>query len=584
VKGFQTFDNDFNLKIAAVWRTAPPLIGILFQPNNKMPSFKPFSSGRQASHLHTPETTPLRKRENDSFASPEAPLLWRHPLQPATVGLDSTGSYYSPSMSSNFAELNFPHMTRRDGGRRHGRQKHGAQFWIPWLMKGILASPLVVVLLWFVVVTVRHPHESTSMKSNRYGASAPNTRNLLKSPFRPFLSTQQQRAHNAGTDRKVLPFYVPLGASQNEEPQQDLLPQQIQLQAQQQFMIPQIDAPETSMKASTPMGVNGQQQQEYSQFAQAQPQIILPPSQEQGPYMMVGQNMMQLTQQRPGQLYHAQQPQLQAQPLMLLQGQMQLPQQQMQYAQLPMQMQQAQPQMQMLQVQPQVQMQEEPSVMEIQQLQQESPPIMMYPRGSHGQNQRPAHPSKLGNLRGARTMLKANQQQQSQAKVYYYDPAHAIVQGRLQAPTVVYDEHGNVIELASLVTGMTELYMESPLLANAPPFGSTRSSNGTSGSNSTGPLGPLLPPPPLEMKFKTPESWGQSTAQDQSIIVCTVAVMALLVGALSARRLRARSFLSSCIENESLEDEAAFDSAYTINGGDSYNTFGWKGDLEKFDV
>ena len=86
------------------------------------------------------------------------------------------------------------------------------------------------------------------------------------------------------------------------------------------------------------------------------------------------------------------------------------------------------------------------------------------------------------------------------------------------------------------------------------------------------------------MKIKTPESWGESTAQDQSIIVCTVAVMALLVGALSARRLRARSFLSSCIENESLEDEVAFDNAYTISAGDSYNTFGWKGDLEKFDV
>ena len=33
--------------------------------------------------------------------------------------------------------------------------------------------------------------------------------------------------------------------------------------------------------------------------------------------------------------------------------------------------------------------------------------------------------------------------------------------------------------------------------------------------------------------------------------------MALLVGALSARRLRSRHFLASCIENESLEDELA---------------------------
>jgi hypothetical protein len=554
-----------------------------------MPSFQPFSSGRQSSHLHTPETTPLRKRENDSFASPEAPLLWRHPLQPATVGLDSTGGNYSPSMgasSSTFAELNFPHMTRRHEGRRHERHKRGAQFWVPWLMKGILASPLVVVLLWFVVVTVRHPHESTSVKNNRYGTPATRTRNLLKNPFRPFLSTQQKRAQSPGTDRKVLPVYVPLGASQNEEPQQDLvLAQQFQLQAPQQFMIP------LPLKASQPLGFNGQQQQEYSQFTQGQPQIILPPLQELGKYMMVGQNMMHLTQQMPVQVHqYAQQPQLQAQaqPLMLSQGQMQLapPQLQMQLAQPEIQMQQVQPQLQILQAQPQLQMQEEAPVMELQQLQEEAPPILMYPRGSQVQNQRHTHPSKTGNLRGGRSILNSNQQQASlsQPKVYYYDPAHAIVQGRLQAPTVVYDEHGKVVELASLVTGMTELYMESPLLANMPPFGSSRSSNSTSGSNSTGPLGPLLPPPPLEMKIKTPESWGQSTAQDQSIIVCTVAVMALLVGALSARRLRARSFLSSCIENESLEDEAAFDSAYTINGGDSYNTFGWKGDLEKFDV
>lgn len=72
--------------------------------------------------------------------------------------------------------------------------------------------------------------------------------------------------------------------------------------------------------------------------------------------------------------------------------------------------------------------------------------------------------------------------------------------------------------------------------------------------------------------------------------------MALLVGALSARRLRSRHFLSSCIENESLEDELAYDTAYTTtggHGGGGYDTFTstgssgglpWRGDLEKFDV
>ena len=101
-------------------------------------------------------------------------------------------------------------------------------------------------------------------------------------------------------------------------------------------------------------------------------------------------------------------------------------------------------------------------------------------------------------------------------------------------------------------------------------------------------------------------TWDDSVqAQDQMIIVSTVATMALLVGALSARRLRSRQLLSSCIENESLEDEVAYDAAYTttssvykdgagsvFSGGTyGYDTFGptaeslrWRGDLEKFDV
>lgn len=87
------------------------------------------------------------------------------------------------------------------------------------------------------------------------------------------------------------------------------------------------------------------------------------------------------------------------------------------------------------------------------------------------------------------------------------------------------------------------------------------------------------------------------------IIISTVATMALLVGALSARRLRSKQFLSFCIENESLEDELAYDAAFTTQstvggstfyaGGGGYDTFAtgkyggdlrWRGDLEKFDV
>jgi hypothetical protein len=116
--------------------------------------------------------------------------------------------------------------------------------------------------------------------------------------------------------------------------------------------------------------------------------------------------------------------------------------------------------------------------------------------------------------------------------------------------------------------------------------GSTTSNNNSSSSTKT-----------EEASYvQTPQT------QDQMIIISTVATMALFVGALSARRLRSRQFLSFCIENESLEDELAYDVAYTTQStvgassfytGAGYDTFGggkyggdlrWRGDLEKFDV
>ena len=66
-----------------------------------------------------------------------------------------------------------------------------------------------------------------------------------------------------------------------------------------------------------------------------------------------------------------------------------------------------------------------------------------------------------------------------------------------------------------------------------------------------------------------------------SILVATVGVVALLVGALSARHARGRACLNACLENETLASEAAYDTAHTR--ANTYSTF-WKGDLEKFDV
>jgi len=79
--------------------------------------------------------------------------------------------------------------------------------------------------------------------------------------------------------------------------------------------------------------------------------------------------------------------------------------------------------------------------------------------------------------------------------------------------------------------------------------------------------------------------------------------MAILVGALSARRLRSQRLLNICIENESLEGDMAYDEVSTVRAlgvnQAGYDTFAdldgaadlrygdnlrWRGDLEKFDV
>ena len=132
-------------------------------------------------------------------------------------------------------------------------------------------------------------------------------------------------------------------------------------------------------------------------------------------------------------------------------------------------------------------------------------------------------------------------------QIYYYDSSQ-IRTGDFVIPTTVYAADGTPVDIEALRATNAEIYIE--------------------------------PPPPRAARQLNIEP----PAQDQYIIIATVAVMALLVGALSARRLRAKNLLSSCIENESLEDELAYDTAYTTSAG-KYDTFGpWKGDLEKFDV
>jgi len=220
-------------------------------------------------------------------------------------------------------------------------------------------------------------------------------------------------------------------------------------------------------------------------------------------------------------------------------------------------------------------------------------------------------------------------------------PGDTPPENTVSVPLVVYDEDGNAVSVSDLHDAGHEVYMEHP---KVPP-----------------PEVPKVPPPPpveeSDVSIEVDEESSESSepeskssnatsttssaetsrqmnaasefndsmpqAQDQMIIISTVATMALLVGALSARRMRSRQFLSSCIENESLEDDVAYDAAYThpaasrgsmaggfghhpqlhhrgrgvsnslmAGGAVGYDTFGstsdnpppWKGDLEKFDV
>lgn len=201
----------------------------------------------------------------------------------------------------------------------------------------------------------------------------------------------------------------------------------------------------------------------------------------------------------------------------------------------------------------------------------EAQPAVEGSRGKIIKNQRPGH-YRNQPRNPAQSILEQQQfiqpPQQPRQQILYYEPSDALANGKLEAPMTVYDLDGNPIPLQHL-RGST-IFMEPP--SRLEPHTEVRTK-------------------PLQMAISTEEiqKWGESTAQDQSIIVATVAVMALLVGAISARRMRSRNILSSCIENEALEDDVAYDTAYTTTNKDNsyYNTFasgGWKGDLEKFDV
>ena len=206
----------------------------------------------------------------------------------------------------------------------------------------------------------------------------------------------------------------------------------------------------------------------------------------------------------------------------------------------------------------------------------------------------------------APAMTKAQPQQEAPPVVYLYYDARQLqtnAQGQVVLPNQLYDAQGRVVDTQMLVQQQQGLarnvYLEPPphrgmaapaltLEAPVPPVQATAQVQGAPAVEATTTTAEA---PPMAGVASTTTSSNQSdnSIYDQSIMVSTVGIMALLVGAISARRLRSRShWLQVCIENESLEDDVAYDDAHTIVGENSdygtYNTFGWKGDLEKFDV
>jgi hypothetical protein len=209
---------------------------------------------------------------------------------------------------------------------------------------------------------------------------------------------------------------------------------------------------------------------------------------------------------------------------------------------------------------------------------------------------------------------------------YYYDPRQVRTDartGQMVLPEVVYDSSGGPHLLANLRA--RQVWVDTATAASpsrqsatanlSPPMGMASATVNAAAAAAAAPanlvgIGSAATTTNtvtmVGSNLKTSSSsgglpqWGESTATDQSIIVCTVGLMALLVGAVSARRFRRQSILSACIENEALDSSNNHNHDYSYDNtgygsgthpygapgqSSSYKTFeGWKGDLEKFDV
>lgn len=177
----------------------------------------------------------------------------------------------------------------------------------------------------------------------------------------------------------------------------------------------------------------------------------------------------------------------------------------------------------------------------------------------------------------------------SKTTVFYYRPSDVMrPDGQMVLPLYVYDQSGRAIPTTALVNN-AQVYLEPPPQGAAEDF---RHGHHHVHEAQIAPGKRQEEPIPLAGAAEANSASNNlaAMATDQSILVGTVGIIALIVGAMSARRLRHQgSWLSVCMENETLEHDAAYDAAFTVDGNNDHNnshyhTFGWKHDLEKFDV
>ena len=535
------------------------------------------------SQQHQPETTPLRRREND--------MVWQSP--PHGLNYEADEQHSSRQPRNSFAELpSFRHRNRYYRGSSNNSNyfphRQRKDRWVQYVMKGVLLSPVVVLVIWSVAAAYtvnNHNNNNNSMAMKQQGSPA---RSAVRIPVRP---KTKQRTSSSG--------------SSSTETAKDILLEGVEvvetaLGKAQKVLIPQGGRRTSTHKEGKMLPV-------YAPLGSTNNNnnMIVQPSN------IVGQQ-----QQNSNNNQYQEQPAVQTSSMMMMEEP------------VPMQSQVAmgstggggsQQQQQSLPVvsesweeqqQPFVQangMEGTSLLMSTGGSSRAHPLPRPHPRATGGR----VHPAPRPPPRAAapQYLRGSNNNLRPATVMYYYDPRHArrTTTGQILLPDMVYDVTGRPILTNNVIESAQEVYLEPPasmihhnISSNATYVNYTHSHpnvhSGRVMENKKGMSYFSSASTPSTSSSSKPNNWFQSSegnATDQSIIVATVAVMAILVGAVSARRLRARAWISNCIENESLSNEAAYDSAYTIghggpgSGGD-YSTFNaaasWKGDLEKFDV